>query len=155
MLLSTMDSQLEAVRQDIRDVKDEIVEVKQKLAAAEQAHNVEKEQSLLKLLSGLQNQLSGLQEEKTILLRNQAPSKLDLVLALLCHCSISLRCLAYLLLNAFGCQVKCQVSSACHSTCKQHLTVAGLSIVYGSSLKKTSITICCDSTCSFTLSTFS
>ena len=95
-----MDSQLEAVRQDIRDVKDEIVEVKQKLAAAEQAHNAEKEQSLLNLLSGLQNQLSGLQEEKTILLQNQAPSKPNLVLALLCRCSVSMRCLAYLLFTS-------------------------------------------------------
>ena len=70
-----MDSQLEAVRQDIHDVKDEIVEVKQKLAAAEKAHNAEKEQSLFNLLLSLNNQLSGLQEEKNILLRSQAPSK--------------------------------------------------------------------------------
>lgn len=77
LVITTVDSQLGAVRQDIRDVKDEIVEVKQKLAAAEQAHNVEKDLllSLNNQLSGLQNQLSGLQEEKTILLRNQAPSK--------------------------------------------------------------------------------
>ena len=80
-----MDSQLEAVRQDIRDVKDEIVEVKQKLAAAEQAHDAEKEQSLLNLLLSLNNQLSGLQEEKTILLRNQAPSKPCLQLV---HCGL-------------------------------------------------------------------
>ena len=40
--VSTMDSQLEAVRQDIRDVKDKKVEVKQKAAAAENAHNVDR-----------------------------------------------------------------------------------------------------------------
>ena len=70
-----MDSQLEAVRQDIHDVKDEIKEVKQKLAAAEQAHNAEKEQSLFNLLLSLNNQLSGLQEKENILLRSQTPSK--------------------------------------------------------------------------------
>ena len=59
-MLSTMDSQLEAVRQDIRDVKDEIVEVKQKVAAAEDAHNAEREQSHFNLLLSLNQQLSGL-----------------------------------------------------------------------------------------------
>ena len=74
-MLVAVDSQLEAVRQDIHDVKDEIVEVKQKLAAAEKAHNAEKEQSLFNLLLSLNNQLSGLQEKENILLRSQTPSK--------------------------------------------------------------------------------
>ncbi|KAL0047747.1 hypothetical protein WJX82_010836 [Trebouxia sp. C0006] len=72
-----MDSQLEAVRQDIRDVKDEIVEVKQKVAAAEDAHNAEREQSHFNLLLSLNQQLSGLQEKENILLRSQAPRKHD------------------------------------------------------------------------------
>ena len=82
LLLSTMDSQLEAVRQDIRSVKDELVEIKQDLAAAKKAKNAEQERKLFDLLlslnnqlSGLHNQLSGLQEEKKILLRGQAPGK--------------------------------------------------------------------------------
>ena len=75
LLLSTMDSQLEAVRQDIGSVKDEIVKTKQDLAAAEQAGNMGKERVLLDLLLSLNNQLLSLQEEKNILLRNQAPSK--------------------------------------------------------------------------------
>ena len=77
-----MDSQLEAVRQDIGSVKDEIVKTKQDLAAAEQAGNMGKERVLLDLLLSLNNQLLSLnnqllslQEEKNILLRNQAPSK--------------------------------------------------------------------------------
>ena len=75
LLLSTMDSQLEAVRQDIGSVKDGIVKTKQDLAAAEQAGNKGKERVLLDLLLSLNNQLLSLQEEKNILLRNQAPSK--------------------------------------------------------------------------------
>ncbi|KAL0023206.1 hypothetical protein WJX79_002805 [Trebouxia sp. C0005] len=74
LLLSTMDSQLEAVRQDIGSVKDEIVKTKQDLAAAEQAGNKGKERVLLDLLLSLNNQLLSLQEEKHFLLRNQAPS---------------------------------------------------------------------------------
>ena len=75
LLLSTMDSQLEAVRQDIGSVKDEIVKTKQDLAAAEQAGNKGEKRVLLDLLLSLNNQLLSLQEEKNILLRNQAPSK--------------------------------------------------------------------------------
>ena len=75
LLLSTMDNQLEAVRQDIRSVKDELVEIKQDLAAAKKAKNNEQEQKLFDLLLSLNNQLCGLQEEKNILLRSQAPSK--------------------------------------------------------------------------------
>lgn len=75
LLLSTMDSQLEAVRQDIGSVKDEIVKTKQDLAAAEQVGNKGKERVLLDLLLSLNNQLLSLQEEKNILLRNPAPSK--------------------------------------------------------------------------------
>ena len=63
-----MDSQLEAVRQDIGSVKDEIVKTKQDLAAAEQAGNKGKERVLLDLLLSLNNQLLSLQEEKNILL---------------------------------------------------------------------------------------
>ena len=70
-----MDSELEPVKQDIRNVRERIVRYEQKLAAAEQAGNKEEEKSLIDLLSGLNNQLSGLQEEKNILLRSQAPSK--------------------------------------------------------------------------------
>ena len=58
-----MDGQLEAVRQDMRNVKDEIVEVKQGLAVAEHAHNA--------LLLSLNNQLLSLNEKENILLRNQ------------------------------------------------------------------------------------
>jgi len=75
LLLSTMDSQLEAVRQDIRGVKEKIVRTEQNLAAAEQAGNKEKERSLFELLLSLNNQLSGLQEKENILLRSQAPGK--------------------------------------------------------------------------------
>ncbi|KAL3156252.1 hypothetical protein ABBQ32_012527 [Trebouxia sp. C0010 RCD-2024] len=82
LLLSTTDSQLEAVRQDIRSAKDEIVQIKQDLtiakqdlATAKQANDKEKERFLCDLLLGLNNQLSGLQEEKNILLRSQAPSQ--------------------------------------------------------------------------------
>ena len=70
-----MDSQIEAVRKDIRDVKDEIVEVKLKVAAAKDAHNAEREQSHFNLLLCLNQQLRGLQEKENILLRSQAPSK--------------------------------------------------------------------------------
>ena len=75
LLLSTMGSQLEAVRQDIRSVKDELVEIKQDLAAAKKAKNAQQERKLFDLLLCLNNQLSGLQEEKNILLRGQAPGK--------------------------------------------------------------------------------
>ena len=75
LLLSTMDSQLEAVRQDIGSVKDEIVKTKQDLAAAEQAGNKGKERVLLDLLLSLNNQLPSLQDKENILLQNQAPSK--------------------------------------------------------------------------------
>lgn len=79
LLLSNMDGQLEAVRQEIRDVKGKIAKTEQNLA--EHAHNAEKEKSFLDLLLSLNNQLSGLQEEKNILLRHQAPSKPYLQLA--------------------------------------------------------------------------
>ncbi|KAA6429048.1 MAG: hypothetical protein FRX49_01158 [Trebouxia sp. A1-2] len=69
LLLSIMDGQLEAVRQDMRSVKDKIAEVKQGLAVAEHAHNA--------LLLSLNNQLLSLQEEKNILLRSQAPTRLE------------------------------------------------------------------------------
>ena len=72
-----MDSQLEAVRQDRRDVKHEKIGVMQRLAAAEHAHNVDQD-LLLRLnnqLLSLNNQLLSLNEKENILLRNQAPSK--------------------------------------------------------------------------------
>ena len=68
LLLSTMDSQLEPVRQDIRKVQEQIVKYEQKLAAAERAGNKEEKKSLLDLLRSLQ-------EQKNILLRSQAQSK--------------------------------------------------------------------------------
>jgi len=88
-LLSSMDGQLEALRQDIGSVKDEIAKTKQDLAAAEQARNKEEKRVLLDLLLSLNNQLLSLnnqllslnnqllslKEEKNILLRRQAPSK--------------------------------------------------------------------------------
>ncbi|KAA6417409.1 MAG: hypothetical protein FRX49_12658 [Trebouxia sp. A1-2] len=67
-----MDSQLEAVRQDIREVKGKIAKIEQNLA--EQAHNAEREKSFFDLLLSLNNRLSGLQEETNILLRSQTPS---------------------------------------------------------------------------------
>ncbi|KAL3144260.1 hypothetical protein ABBQ32_004033 [Trebouxia sp. C0010 RCD-2024] len=68
-----MESQLEAVRQDIRSVKGKIVDIEQDLAIAKQAKNEEQERKLFDMLLILNNQLSGLQEEKNILLRSQAP----------------------------------------------------------------------------------
>ncbi len=81
-----MDSQLEPVRQDIRNVQERIVKYEQKLAAAEQAGNKEEEKSLLDLLRSLQ-------EKENILL----PSKpcLQLVhtgLPVLTACCIKIRC---------------------------------------------------------------
>ena len=77
MLLSTMDSQLEAVRQDIRDVKGKIAKTEQKLAAAERAgtKGVEDEKYFRGRLEKLDSQLVSLQEKENILLRSQAPSK--------------------------------------------------------------------------------
>ena len=80
-----MESQLEAVRQDIRSAKDKILETEQDLTIAKQAGNRGGEEEvkflrgqLLSLngqLLSLNNQLSGMQEEKNILLRGQAPGK--------------------------------------------------------------------------------
>ena len=78
LLLNTMEIQLEAVRQDIRDVKDEIVEVKQELAIAKQAGTKGDEEEVRFLrgrLEKLDSQLLNLQEKENILLRSQAPSK--------------------------------------------------------------------------------
>ena len=77
LLLNTMESQLEAVRQDIHRAEDEIVETKQDLARAIRAGNKEKERLLFELLLNLNNQLRGLQEKKSILrsCRSQAPGK--------------------------------------------------------------------------------
>ncbi len=69
-----MDSQLGAVRQDIRGVKEKIVNTEQNLAAAEQAGNKEKERSLFELLLSLNNQLLIQTEKENILLRGQASS---------------------------------------------------------------------------------
>ena len=80
-----MDSHLEEVWHSIRkaqveiaEVKQDLVKVKQDLAAAKKAKNEEQERKLFDLLLSLNNQLNGLQEEKNILLRSQAPSKLCL-----------------------------------------------------------------------------
>ena len=73
-----MESQLEAVRQNIRSVKDEILEVKQELAIAKQAGNKGGEEEVRFLhgrLEKLENQLLSLQDKKNSLLRIQAPSK--------------------------------------------------------------------------------
>ena len=75
LLLSTMDSQLEAVRHKMCKVEDEIVELKQDLAAAKEAKNGEQERKLFDMLLSLNNQLSGLQEKENILMRSLAPSK--------------------------------------------------------------------------------
>ncbi|DBA81746.1 TPA: hypothetical protein ACH3X1_007481 [Trebouxia sp. C0004] len=56
-LLTTMDGQLEAVRQDIRNVQERIVKYEQKLATAERAGNKEEEKSLFDMLLTLNNQL--------------------------------------------------------------------------------------------------
>ena len=61
-LLSPMDGQLEAVRQDIGRVKDKIVKTKQDLAVAEQAVYKDKERILSELLLSLSKQPSDLQE---------------------------------------------------------------------------------------------
>ena len=54
-LLSTMDSQLEAVRQDIHAVKEKVERAQRNMTAAEQAGNREKERSLSELLLSLNN----------------------------------------------------------------------------------------------------
>lgn len=68
-----MDSELEAVRQAIRNVGDKIVMTEQKLAAAEHAHNAVK--SRFDLLLSFNNQLLSQQVKENILLRSQAPSE--------------------------------------------------------------------------------
>ncbi|KAA6418757.1 MAG: hypothetical protein FRX49_11245 [Trebouxia sp. A1-2] len=76
-----MESQLEAVRQEIRSAKDEIVEVKQELAIAKQAGNKggEKEVRFLRgRLEKLDSQMLSLNEKENILLRSQAPGKFTL-----------------------------------------------------------------------------
>ena len=67
-----MDSQLEAVRQEVCEVKGKIAKTELKLA--EHAHNVGKEKSFDLLLS-LNRRLSGLQEEENIILLSQAASE--------------------------------------------------------------------------------
>jgi len=74
-LLSAMDGQLEAVRQDIGSVKDKILAIEQDLAAAKEAKHGEREKSLFDMLLSVNNQLLSLQEKENILLRSQAPSK--------------------------------------------------------------------------------
>ena len=82
LLLTTMDSQLEAVRQDIRSVKDKIVEIEQELAIAKQAGNKGGEEEV-RFLRGrlekldsqvlsLNSQVLSLSEKENILLRRQA-----------------------------------------------------------------------------------
>ena len=90
LLPNIMDSQLEAVRQDIHGVKEKIVRTEQSLAAAKQAGNNggdEEVKFLRGRLEKLDSQLLSLQEEKNILLRSQASSKhafSSYILAYLC-----------------------------------------------------------------------
>ena len=73
-----MESQWEAVRQDIRSAKHEVVEVKQDLAIAKQADNKggkEEVRFLRGRLEKLDSQLLSLNEKENILLRSQAPGK--------------------------------------------------------------------------------
>ena len=75
LLLNIMDSQLEAVRQDIHDVKEKIVRIEQNLASAEQAGNKGAEEEVRFLrgrLEKLDSQLLSLNEKENILLRGQA-----------------------------------------------------------------------------------
>lgn len=76
LLLCIMESQVAAVRHKIRNLEDRIHKAEQNLAAAEQGDNREKEKLQFDLLLSLNNQLNGLQEEKNIILRRPAPSKL-------------------------------------------------------------------------------
>ena len=87
-----MDSQLEAVRQDIRGVKGKIARTEQDLGAAEQAGNTEKASLLFELLLSLNKQLPSLHEKENILLRRQAPGKqcLELVRTGLCFDDVAL-----------------------------------------------------------------
>ena len=72
-----MDSQLEAVRQDIRDVKGKIAKTEQTLAAAERPGNkIEEDVKFFRgRLEKLDSQLVSLQDKENILLRSQTPSK--------------------------------------------------------------------------------
>ncbi|KAL0039333.1 hypothetical protein WJX79_003775 [Trebouxia sp. C0005] len=78
-LLLAMDSQLEAVRQEVSEVKGKIANTEQKLAAAEHAPNGDKDLllSLNNQLLSLNNQVLSLNEKENILLRNQAPRQND------------------------------------------------------------------------------
>ena len=93
LLLSTVDSQLEAVQQRVRTVEGRIVKAKQDLAEAKQANNNEGEKSMFDLLLSLYHQALSLQQEKNILLRGQASgntaSSSDL-LAYLCFHHVAL-----------------------------------------------------------------
>lgn len=82
LLLSTMNSQLEAVQQRICTVKGRILRSQQDLVAAKEAKNEKQERLLYELLlspytqvNALYKQLNGLQEKKNILLHSQAQSK--------------------------------------------------------------------------------
>ena len=72
-----MDSQLEAVRQEILEVKGKLAKTEQKLAVAEHAPNGNKDLllSLNNQLLSLNNQVLSLNEKENILLRSQTPSK--------------------------------------------------------------------------------
>ena len=75
LLLSTMDSQLEAVRHKILKVEGKIENYEQDLAAAKETKNGEQERKLFDMLLSLNKQLSSLQEKENILMRSLAPSK--------------------------------------------------------------------------------
>lgn len=74
LLLSTMNSQLEAVGDEIRQVEDDIVGVKRDLAEAKEAKNGQ-ERSLVDLQISFNNQLPSLNEKENILLSGQASGK--------------------------------------------------------------------------------
>ncbi|KAL3151262.1 hypothetical protein ABBQ38_013101 [Trebouxia sp. C0009 RCD-2024] len=83
LLLSTMNSQLEAVQQRICTVKGRILRSQQDLVAAKEAKNEKQERLLYELLlspytqvNALYKQLNGLQEKKNILLHSQAQRSL-------------------------------------------------------------------------------
>ncbi|KAL0035626.1 hypothetical protein WJX79_004059 [Trebouxia sp. C0005] len=78
LLPTTMESQLEAVRQDICSVKDKIMAIEQDLVIAKQSGNKggEEEVNFLRgRLEKLDSQLVSLQEKENILLRGQASAR--------------------------------------------------------------------------------
>lgn len=69
LLLSPMDSQLEALQDRVCAVNRRMIKAKQDLVAAKEAKNGEQIRSLFELLLSLDSQLLGLDEEQNVLLR--------------------------------------------------------------------------------------